>query len=194
VKQKVKSKYLPSDLLLRDPLENAIQRRRQASEEEEDLAEGWKITKEMMDKMDNCEWLQSELEDGGLRQIIHQVCDSSNAVAHGQNTHQEVSLEQAKAKYPNFGRFMDKLLVLTGVLERQELQDDEELDDWLKRENDEELGPLALVPIPCRKKRKIETPIRDEDDTDTYSGSSDESESDKSKSSGDSSTGSEDNT
>ena len=101
MKQELKSKYLPSDLLLRDPLENAIQRRRKTSEE--DLAEGWKITNEMMDAMDKCEWLQSELEDGGLRQIIHQVCDSSNTVvAHGQKTHQEVALEQAKAKYPNF--------------------------------------------------------------------------------------------
>ena len=193
MKQKVKSKYLPSDLLLRDPLENAIQRRRQASEE--DLAEGWKITSEMMDKMDNCEWLQSELEDGGLRQIIHQVCDSSNTVAHGQKTHQQLALDQAKAKYPNFNRFMDKLLVLTGVLERQETQD-EKLDEWLNREGDEELGPLALVPIPRRKKRLIETLIKDEDVASSNSGGSDESESDESESetSEDSSTGDEDDT
>ena len=78
---------------------------------------------------------------------------------------------------------MDKLLVLTGVLERQqETQHDEELGEWLNREGNEELGPLALVPIPRRKKRIIETPIKDQDGSSSYSGSSDESESDESES------------
>lgn len=108
----------------------------------------------MMDKMDNCDWLRTELQDGGLRQIIHQVCEASNTVAHGQKTHQEVALEQAKSRYPTFERFMDKLLVLTGVLERQEI--DEDLDDWLQRDDADGLGPLALVPIP-RKQRAVNT-------------------------------------
>jgi len=176
----IKSKYLPSDLLLRDPLENAIQRRKQVSEEEENLAEGWKITEEMMDKMDNCDWLRTELQDGGLRHIIHQVCEASNTVAHGQKTHQELALEQAKSKYPNFDRFMDKLLVLTGVLERQETGDG--LVEWLQREDDDALGPLALVPIP-RKRRAIQTPQDVKDETLSSSDGSDgESKSDESNS------------
>lgn len=176
MKQETKSKYLPSDTLLRDPLENAIQRRKQVSEEE-DLPEGWKITKEMMDKMDNCDWLRTELEDGGLRQVILQVCDSPNTVAYGQKTHQELAIERAKAKYPNFERFMDKLLVLTGVLERQETED-EELGDWLKRDEDSDLGPLALVPVPRRKKHAIAIKAENDDDDLNSSDSSDESESD----------------
>jgi len=187
----VKSKYLPSDTLLRDPLKNAIQRRQQASEEDEDLAEGWKITEEMMDKMDNCDWLRTELEDGGLRQIIHQVCEASNTVAHGQKTHQELALEQAKANYPNFDRFMDKLLVLTGVLERQETEDDLTLKEWLELNEEEALGPLALVPLP-RKQRTLVVPQDAADDSSSSSDDSDESDSDESNSESSDETGRDD--
>lgn len=192
-KQAPKSKYLPaSDLLQRNPLENAIQRRKQAAEEEVDLVEGWKITENMMDKMDNCDWLRTELQDGGLRQIIQQVCEASNTVAHrsDQKTHQELALEQAKAKYPNFDRFMDKLLVLTGVLERQETE--EELSEWLTRQEDEELGPLALVPLP-RKRRPVDAlqDLKDEMSSSSDDSSS-ESESDDSVSSSSDATTSDD--
>lgn len=189
-KEEAKSKYIPSDTLLRDPLENALERRKQVAEDDDDLPEGWKITEAMMDKMDNCDWLRTELQDGGLRQILHQVCSAPNTVAQGQRTHQEVALEQAKAKYPNFSRFMDKLLVLTGVLERQETE--QGLSEWLTLENAEELGPLALVPLP-RKKRPVIMQQNDteqdanDDDTSNSSDESDDSNSSDADSSEDSS-------
>lgn len=183
------SKYLPSDSLLRDPLENAIQQRKKASEEDDDdLPEGWKITESMMDKMDNCDWLRQELRDGGLRQIIHSICSASNTVARGEETHREVALEQAKANYPNFSRFMDKLLVVAGVLERQQQEgsdDDETLDDWLSREQGVELGHLTLVPLP-RKRRPVTQEVLKEVKDEIKSTSSESSESDSSSDSGDS--------
>jgi hypothetical protein len=43
-------------------------------DEDEDLdADGWWITREMMDGIDNSDWLRKELSDGGLRQIIAKI-------------------------------------------------------------------------------------------------------------------------
>ena len=34
---------------------------------------GWRITREMMDRVDSSDWLRSELEDGGLRRMIFEI-------------------------------------------------------------------------------------------------------------------------
>jgi hypothetical protein len=105
-----------------------------SSEEEE---EGWTITEHMKCAMDRSDWLQKELADGGLQHIIHKIVTASNLVPHHHKAHhknkndgdydrtpQEEELERAKERYPNFELFLDKFLVLTGVLERQD--DDQE--------------------------------------------------------------------
>jgi hypothetical protein len=135
------SKYLPSNLLVRGVPQNATPRQEQ--HEDNNLEEGWKITDEIKTAMDGSDWLKKELQDGGLRQVIHEVSSVWDTVAHGGITHQELALEEAKRKYPNFEKFINKLLVLTGILERQGMQDD--VSQWLEGD---ELGPLALVPIP----------------------------------------------
>jgi hypothetical protein len=70
-------------------------------------------------------------------------------------THQEELLQTMATTYPNVRVFLDKLKVLTGVLERQKGQDgggggggeeEEDLKCWLEREGDD-LEPLALKPI-----------------------------------------------
>ena len=96
------------------------QARQQLEESDDDsLDEGWKITDSMKTTLDKSNWLHSELGDGGLRQIIHKIVHSSNTIQENGRTRQEEELELAKASYPNFELFMDKLLVLSGVLERQ---------------------------------------------------------------------------
>lgn len=150
---KKKSKYLPSDLLARDPIQNAAQQR-QILDDDDDLDDDMKITKSMMSAMDKSDWLQSELQDGGLRQLIHQVVTASNNVTRsGTMTHQEELLNTLQTKYPNFHVFVDKLKVMTGVLERQAGEGEEEdLEDWLKYVNRvDDLGPLALKGLPSRR-------------------------------------------
>ena len=34
---------------------------------------GWRITREMMDRVDSSDWLRSELGDGGLRRMIFEI-------------------------------------------------------------------------------------------------------------------------
>jgi zinc finger HIT domain-containing protein 3 len=166
----VTSKYLPPNLLLRDIPQNPIPRRKN---QDDDLEEGWKITDNMKIAMDSSDWLKKELHDGGLRQIIHEICLVSNTVANGGKTHQELALEEAKRNYPSFGTFVDKLLVLTGVLERQHT--DTDLSQWLE---EDDLGPLALVSIP----RQIRAPLNTTDESCSAS-DSEESDSDESESS-----------
>jgi len=171
----LKSKYLPSDLLLNDPNQNALHRRKQL-DDTDDLEDGWKITRDMMDSINQSSWLRHELEDGGLRQMMYEIDSASNTVTQSGKTHQEEALDRYKQKYPNFRGFVDKLLVTAGILERQDVS--EELAIWLKRKEDD-LGPLALKPIPRRCEPIQLPPMQNHDD----SSSEDSSESDEDSSS-----------
>ena len=203
-----KSKYLPSDLLTRDPIENAQRKRKQLEDgaqdnnasDEEDLEVGWKITEEMMNEMDKSAWLRTELQDGGLRQLIWDVMSASKSVNRsGTATHQEELLQITSTKYPHFRTFLDKLKVLAGVLERQGVpgggdEDDDDLTQWLEQEGDD-LGPLALKPQWCSRDTSGLPPLpTNEDTSDDESSSalsSDDSASSSSSSSGVSSTSSD---
>lgn len=140
VSGKRKSKYLPSDALTADPLENAVKRRRMLDEDDSDSDDegtGWRLTREMMDRIDNSQWLRNELADGGLRQLIGEIDAPDEAAAaqgsyhrrrynHSRNrfaemgkvkmSPRELALEKARRTNPNFGRFMDKLLLTAGIL------------------------------------------------------------------------------
>lgn len=154
-----KSKYLPSDMLLRDPNQNALHRRTKLDlddNDDETVEIGWKITRDMMDSMNQSQWAKQELQDGGLRQIIYEIESASNTVSQSGKTGQEETLERFKNKYPNFRGFLDKLLVTTGVLERQ--NESEDMTIWLRRSEDD-LGPLALKPIPRRGQAIIQPTI-----------------------------------
>ena len=105
----------------------------------------------------------NELKDGGLRQAIVEIVKSCSRPAN--NSHevcteqQGDALEQAKLKYPNFEAFMDKLLVITGVLERETQQED--LAEWLTRINQSEhdgLGPLVIKPIERKRRPPRQNP------------------------------------
>ena len=42
--------------------------------DDSDLDEpGWRITREMMDRVDSSDWLRSELGDGGMRRMIFEI-------------------------------------------------------------------------------------------------------------------------
>lgn len=166
----LKSKYLPSDMLLRDPNLNALHRRTtlDLDDDEDDKEIGWKITRDMMDSINQSQWVKQELQDGGLRQIIYEIESAPNTVLQSGKTEQEETLERLKSKYPNFRGFLDKLLVTAGVLERE--KESEDMMSWLYRSEDD-LGPLALKPIPRRGQAVIQ-PLVMNDDTSSDEGTS----------------------
>ena len=118
----------------------------------EDLDDEWKITDEMKQRLGSSEWLRQELSDGGLRHLILQIYGASNVVASSRSTEteQECLLEQLKSDYPRFERFMDKLLVLAGALERQGQDAERPLNEWLGDEGNDDVNPLLLKPLPGR--------------------------------------------
>lgn len=201
------SKYLPSDRLTVDPLTESRKRRQNLHEDEdydEDDREGWRITREMMDRVDGSQWLKSELADGGLRQLIYDIdfADEKEEVGKTTNTKRkrnrmgiipemtarEVALEKAKLSNGKFATFLDKLLLEAGVLKKNTTGETEEeavLSSLLHPE--ENLGPLSLVPI-AKKKRKIEDSPADQtklEKKDGVSSSEGEEEDDSSSSSSD---------
>jgi hypothetical protein len=137
----------------------------------DELEEGWKLTDQMVRAMGKCDWLKRELQDESLRQLVALVTAASNAVVkakfsksrrlqgHDDETEQDNVLDLLKSELPHFRRFLDKLLVVAGVLERPPRRatdgadvPDEDLDDWLERTVATEKEPLTLKPIPrlCR--------------------------------------------
>jgi hypothetical protein len=165
---------------------------------DEDLDEGWKITKHMMDEMDKSDWLRKELQDGGLRQLIHEVYGSSrNVIRSGGNsasatTYQEEALANLQSQYPNFRIFLEKLKVMTGILERQQVNEEEEedLSSWLEyTRTSDDVGPLALKPLPSRQEFPL-PPVPEQaassSEKETSSSSENESSSDGSDSSSES--------
>lgn len=125
----------------------------------EELEKGWEMTDHMIASMKDSAWLREELADVGLQHFISKIT-STAFVPVGEKrrrrgapmnadttTEREQLLTELKANNPHFQRFLDKLLVITGVLERQ--GDDDSLDQWLTR-NDEINANLILKPLPQR--------------------------------------------
>jgi hypothetical protein len=129
----------------------------------EELDEGWKITGGMVAAMRESDWLRTELRDGSLRRLIRIVAGTSDTVVTERKVHrsrgdvttteQEVALERLKSELPEFRRFLDKLLVVAGVLERQPRPGacgaaPVELNEWLRRDVPTQSEPLILKPLP----------------------------------------------
>lgn len=178
------SKYLSADDLTRDPLENAVRRRNMLDEDDEDLEEdGWRITKEMMEKIDSSEWLRKELADGGLRQIIAEI-DAADDEEGEQSIRQrkrpklgampepsarEVSLMKARHVNHKFSSFIDRMLVTAGVLVEGNKTVEQELSSVLM--GDEHIGMVALAPVVKNRPMAAEDIISKESELESSSGS-----------------------
>lgn len=189
------SKYLAADELTRDPLENAIRRRKICEENEDDVDEGWCITTQMMDMIDNSEWLRKELEDGGLRQLIAEIDCADDVEDQSRNnvrnyrkasklgaepelTQREIVFMRIKQTNPKFSEFIDKLLLVAGVLQKEE-DPNESINKALQIGGNGSLEHVTLVPIPKKRKRldSIEQ-LKKELSSSSSESDSDESESD----------------
>ncbi len=117
-------------------------RRQQAPQDDEDLDEGWKITDDMKKAVENSSWLRQQLQDGGLRDLMQKI------VASGDGLQQQ--------RYPQFQVFVDKLLVLAGILERED-GENEPLEEWLEQDWSHDPPPLSLRPL--RRKLPVFQPV-----------------------------------
>ena len=115
-------------------------------------AEGWGISSEMVRALHTTEWVQRELQDVGLRELIVRVTRASNVVGrNGRETEQERFLDQMLTRLPSFRLFVDKLLVITGILERQQGDAAMDVNEWLLRDaGATDSRGLALRPIATR--------------------------------------------
>lgn len=106
-------------------------------DDDSSLDDGWKITDDMKNALRNSTWLRTELQDGGLRDMIASVVRSerksrsfhrkqekygkkSRHLRKQQPRHPDEELATKRAENRNFDIFNDKLLVLADVLERKE--------------------------------------------------------------------------
>lgn len=164
------SQYVPPDALNSNPIETAIKRRSMLDDNDTDddsiEEHGWKISKEMMERLHRSAWLRNELSDGGLRQMIATIDNAdwdqreeTKKRKRYQNTNQideldprEAALERAKFTNHKFAKFVDKLLLTAGVLE-----ENKNIDDDINNLLDGDIGPrnLILTSIPCKRKLKL---------------------------------------
>ena len=130
------------------PVSRASTRRKYNNndDDDDDLDEGWKITDEMKQALENSPWLRKQLQDGGLREVIRQVVASGEGLE---------SQQQQQHRFPQFQVFLDKLLVVAGVLERED-DTNEPLEEWLESDwgqHNNNPPPLSLKPL----RRKLPT-------------------------------------
>jgi hypothetical protein len=117
--------------------------------------EDWKISSAMTEAMHSSAWLQDELQDESLRQILTSIVNASNLVRrHKTTTLQEECMEQLKNASPAFQLFIDKLLVMTGNLQRPAtLGDASSLETWLRESTSvkHSEGPLVFKSLPSKR-------------------------------------------
>lgn len=162
------------------------------SDDDSDDDDGWQMNIEMIDSMKQSLWLKNELKnDIGLRNLLESIINKSNRIPKQQHqfdrkrkrntsstcnmnntniileTEQEMTLYNYKQRYPQFQQFIDKLLVITNILERQQSHQNGSsnmttslsLTEWLNQNNtnnNESSEYLILKPI--ERKRRINNP------------------------------------
>ena len=162
------------------------------------------MTSEMKEALHNSMWLQAELQDEGLRQLLIKVVTASRNTSHDSRrsnnacriiqTEQEQFLQQIKDSNPAFATFVDKAMVVAGALERQGKDADCNLQDWLSAKSEGALLNVALKPLPRRQPAYKPIPENElQDDNSNVSNAEDDSTSCSSEESTDASASSSSN-
>jgi hypothetical protein len=155
------SKYLASQSTFVDPLDCPITTRPEDSEEEDEDDE-WKITADMMQRLDQSEWLRNELSDGGLRRFICDIDMAKDEVSVPRKrrllqtlpeptTAREQRFMDTRATHGPFANFIDRLLYTAGIYiphDSYKCEDTNGDDDW-------ETVKQHLVLAPIRKNAHV---------------------------------------
>ena len=126
----------------------------------EDLDDHWKLTDDMKAALHNSLWLQRELQDQGLRHLLTQIAAAPNTIRsrHDPTTEQEDLLHRTRETNTAFASFLDKTMVIAGILERHEggeattagEKKPMPLEEWLCSHPNDTPLPLTLKPLPRR--------------------------------------------
>lgn len=114
--------------------------------DDESLDEGWRITEEMKLALSRSAWLRQALKDGGLKDLIAEIVSAGSR--------KDLKLQEVKERYPSFTSFLDKMLLVAGVLGRQDSFEEEQetFEELLERDWAEDQPTLALI---SRKERVL---------------------------------------
>jgi len=188
------SKYLTQkSSIFIDPLDHPNPRHGNQLDDEEE--EEWTITPEMIQRLNQSEWLRNELRDGGLRRIIYDIDrakDNHNDTKQQRKKQRRLSFRQrnetlvvsareqamidAKSSNIHFSHFMDRLLFTAGVFIPHEnntksdmcIQGNYDYDDETEAwENCKQ--QLVLVPLPSKKPIFVEDDCDDDKDDNSSS-------------------------
>ena len=169
------SRYVPEGTFTESDiraLESGVRPAGRNEDAYEDMDEEWKVSPEMLDRINNCQWLREELDrDDGLRCLIHKIVSASPNVGRNRRglTEQERLLEQLKSQYPRFERFINALLFSAGVLVPAQHLDEEsghgtsqspDPKEILEEDRDHE---LVLIPLRDRRPLAATTNASDSD-------------------------------
>ena len=152
----------------------------------------------MKQQISQSKWIQSELKDGGLRQLIDgidcasDVDDEDGSKPHGGYRSQQrkgrgssnkisprvLALARAKHRHPKFASFVDEMLLTAGVLQPAtggvDGGGEEKLANILEGQG--RRGPLVLAPVPRRCNIDVNDNSESSNESKSNSGESDSSE------------------
>ena len=148
----------------------------------------------MKQQISQSKWIQNELKDGGLRQLIDSIdCasdvdDEDDSKPHGYRCQQKkrdnnkisprvLALARAKHRHPKFASFVDEMLLTAGVLQPAGGGGDGGGEERLANilEGQGERGPLVLAPVPCRSADDVNSESSNESENDSEESDSDSS-------------------
>jgi len=161
----------------------------------------------MKQQISQSKWIQNELKDGGLRQLIDSIdCasdddDKDGSKPHGgYKGHQQkkdnnqisprvLALARAKHRHPKFASFIDEMLLTAGVLQPAtggiDGGGEERLANILEGQGGR--GPLVLAPVPRRGADDANVNSSSSNESKSKSGESDSSSNNDSEEESDSS-------
>jgi hypothetical protein len=169
-------------------------------DDDDDDEDEWKLTETMIQSMHNSDWLRQELQDIGLKHLITKITSASSTVCRQNNnrarvplnasttyeTEQDLQLDALQTNNPLFRQFLDKLQVVTGVLERQGSEGEQCIEEWLLDDSGNHNNYVVLEPLAQRniqrplKKLLYKTSSEEESSTSSEESSSNSSQDDKS--------------
>ena len=132
-----------------------------------DEDEEFQLTPDMIRAMRSSDWLRKEVQDPGLQQLIQQIVSApATVIRRGSNfTRQHDALQQLSRSNPVFGQFVDKLRVLTGILERNEELKKVPLEEWLTQEHDQSTLFTGLSMKPKYRRPVLQSTVSTKDTT-----------------------------